>query len=224
MADNDLFGEDYMYFYADDAPDASVKRDVEIILRLLDLAPCSSLLEVGCGEGRLLRALARRGYRTTGVDRSSTMIEAALTRNGEDAAADYLIADVREMPAAPRFDGAFSWYTSFGYEDDSGNLDVLRGIRAQLRDGGLFAIDVTNRDYLTRNLRETQVFRARRRFHDRSPVLRPGDKPNAERQGLYSLERQAREFLAQTLFLPRAQRTAEPRGLWVHRALRSRRS
>jgi SAM-dependent methyltransferase len=158
MAYNDLFGEDYMYFYADDAPDASVKRDVEIILRLLDLAPGSSLLEVGCGEGRLLRALARRGYRTTGVDRSSTMIEAALTRNGEDAAADYLIADVREMPAAPRFDGAFSWYTSFGYEDDSGNLDVLRGIRAQLRDGGRFAIDVTNRDYLTRNLRETQVF------------------------------------------------------------------
>jgi SAM-dependent methyltransferase len=122
MADNDLFGEDYMYFYADDAPDASVKPDVEIILRLLDLAPGSSLLEVGCGEGRLLRALARRGYRTTGVDRSSTMIEAALTRNGEDAAADYLIADVREMPAAPRFDGAFSWYTSFGYEDDSGTL------------------------------------------------------------------------------------------------------
>jgi SAM-dependent methyltransferase len=188
MADGDLFGEDYMFFYADDARDATVERDVDIILRLLDLPSGSSVLEIGCGEGRLLRELARRGYRATGVDRSSKMIEAALAKNFDGAVVDYLIADVREMPAAPRFDGA-SWYTSFGYEDDAGNLDVLRGIRAQLDQSRL------SHTKLTRDA----GFRARRRFHDRSPVLRPRDKPNAERQGLYSLERQAREFLAQTL-------------------------
>jgi SAM-dependent methyltransferase len=158
MANGDLFGEDYMFFYADDASDTSVEHDVDIILHLLDLPSGSSVLEVGCGEGRLLRELARRGYRATGVDRNSTMIEAALAKNCDGVAVDYLIADVREMPAAQRFDGAFSWYTSFGYEDDAGNLDVLRAIRAQLKTGGRFAIDVTNKDFLLRNMRETIVY------------------------------------------------------------------
>ena len=51
MADNDLFGEDYMYFYADDAPDASVKRDVEIILRLLDLPLAAHSLKSAAARG-----------------------------------------------------------------------------------------------------------------------------------------------------------------------------
>jgi SAM-dependent methyltransferase len=154
-----LFGEDYLFFYDDDASEASVTRDVDAILRLLDLPPGSSILEVGCGEGRLLRELARRGYRATGVDRSSKMIEAAMAKGTGDApAVTYFAGDVRNMKAAPPFDGAFSWYTSFGYEDDAGNLDVLRAVRSQLADGGRFAIDVTNRDFLVRNLRETIVY------------------------------------------------------------------
>jgi SAM-dependent methyltransferase len=159
MATEDLFGEDYMFFYSDDASDASVERDVDAILRLLDLPPGSALLEVGCGEGRLARGLAHRGYRATGVDRSSKMIEVAISKNiGDVAAVNYLLADVRDMRVTARFDGAFSWYTSFGYEDETGNLDVLRGIRSQLSSGGRFAIDVTNRDFAVRNLRDTMVF------------------------------------------------------------------
>jgi SAM-dependent methyltransferase len=87
------------------------------------------------------------------------MVDAALAKNAGDAATvNYLATDVRDMPAASRFDGAFSWHTSFGYEDESGHLDVLRAIRAQLKSGGRFAIDVTNRDFLVRNLRETIVY------------------------------------------------------------------
>ena len=77
---------------------------------------------------------------------------------GDAPAVTYFDGDVRHMKAAPPFDGAFSWYTSFGYEDDAGNLDVLRAVRSQLADGGRFAIDVTNRDVLVRNLRETIVY------------------------------------------------------------------
>ena len=51
MAEDDLFGEDYMFFYADDASDASVERDVDIILRLLDLPL----------EARSLKSAAARG-------------------------------------------------------------------------------------------------------------------------------------------------------------------
>ena len=158
MTDEDLFGEDYLFFYAEDASEESVKRDADTILRMLDLAPGSAILEVGCGEGRLLRELAARGYRGTGVDRSKTMIEAARAKGRGAAAIAYFHGDVRDKPADAPFDGAFSWYTSFGYEDDAGNRDVLCAIRAQLRQGGRFAIDVTNKDFLVRNFRETAVF------------------------------------------------------------------
>ena len=148
IADEDLFGENYLFFYAEDASEASVKRDADAVLRMLDLPPASSILEVGCGEGRLLRELAARGYRATGVDRSRFMIEAATARSsGDAAAATYFLGDVRDMPGGAPFDGAFSWYTSFGYEDEDGNRDVLRAIRAKLKQGGRFAIDVKTRTF-----------------------------------------------------------------------------
>ena len=159
MADEDLFGDDYLFFYADDASDAAVGRDVDAIHNLLHLLPGSAILEVGCGEGRLVRELARRGFRATGIDRSNKMIEAALAKNAEGAPpVTYITGDVRDMHVAAPFDGAFSWYTSFGYEDDAGNLDVLRAIRARLKTGGCLAIDITNKDFLVRNLRETIVY------------------------------------------------------------------
>lgn len=39
------------------------------------LPEASSVLELGCGAGRLLTALARRGHRCTGVDQSPDMLE-----------------------------------------------------------------------------------------------------------------------------------------------------
>lgn len=158
MTQEDLFGEDYLYFYADDASNVTVRRDVDAILQLLDCPPRSSLLEIGCGEGRLLRELARRGYRVTGVDRSSKMIEAACARAAADAAAvTYLLDDVRNMHVVSRFNGAFSWFTSFGYEDDVGNFEVLRSVHSQLVQGGRFAIDVINRDFVMHNFQSTRV-------------------------------------------------------------------
>jgi len=158
MAQEDLFGEDYLYFHADDASDAAVRRDVDAIVELLACPPGSSILEVGCGEGRLLRELARRGYVATGVDRSRTMIEAAIANNARiENAVTYLIDDVRNMQAAQRFAAAFSWFTSFGYEDDAGNLEILRSIRRQLIKGGQFAIDVISKDHVLQNFQRARV-------------------------------------------------------------------
>jgi hypothetical protein len=72
--------------------------------------------------------LARRGYRTTGVDRSSTMIEATLTRNGEDAAP---VPHRRRARDAGR--AAFRWRFLLLYVISTRRFrqsDVLRGIRA----------------------------------------------------------------------------------------------
>ncbi len=41
---------------------------------------CRSVLEPGCGSGRILEALARRGLAVTGFDRSARMVEISRRR------------------------------------------------------------------------------------------------------------------------------------------------
>ena len=60
-------------------------------------APGRATLEVGCGEGRVARDLARRGHRVSGIDASPTLIDAA---READPGGDY------SVPVPPRREGA----------------------------------------------------------------------------------------------------------------------
>jgi ubiquinone/menaquinone biosynthesis C-methylase UbiE len=61
-------------------PEADIRRD---FVEFLNLAPAQNgnplvrLLDVGCGPGHVTRALARRGYDATGVDRSVRLLQIA---------------------------------------------------------------------------------------------------------------------------------------------------
>ena len=61
-------------------PEADIRRD---FVEFLNLAPVQNgnlqvrLLDVGCGPGHVTRALARRGYDATGVDRSVRLLQIA---------------------------------------------------------------------------------------------------------------------------------------------------
>lgn len=62
-----------------------------------------TLLDVGCGTGRLTRAAARRVGRAVGVDLSPGMVETARARTPARSPVEYRIADVMtdEIPGAP---------------------------------------------------------------------------------------------------------------------------
>jgi SAM-dependent methyltransferase len=55
--------------------------DAAILEAVLDQRP-QTVLDLGCGEGWLARALAEHGIRVTGVDASPALIEAARERGG----------------------------------------------------------------------------------------------------------------------------------------------
>lgn len=82
-------------------PDAAVER-------MLDLAGCGPgdlLVDLGCGDGRICVAAARRGARAVGVDLDPARIaetETAARANGAEA----LISTRREDLFQTRFDGA----------------------------------------------------------------------------------------------------------------------
>jgi SAM-dependent methyltransferase len=55
--------------------------DAAILEAVLDQQP-ETVLDLGCGEGWLARALAEHGIRVTGIDASPALIEAARARGG----------------------------------------------------------------------------------------------------------------------------------------------
>lgn len=68
-----------------------------LLVKLIDrLDPKSLVLDAGCGPGRVLGFLARRGFQCFGIDRSRVSISRAVERYGTPAA----VADNLQLPLA----------------------------------------------------------------------------------------------------------------------------
>jgi SAM-dependent methyltransferase len=68
---------------------------------------CRSVLEPGCGSGRVLEALARRGLAVAGIDRSPAMVDAARRRlAAAGVEATIVRADMADFDLGRTFDGA----------------------------------------------------------------------------------------------------------------------
>ncbi len=103
-----------------------------------------NVLDIACGEGSFAVALAKEGYKVSGVDRSPEMLRIA----GENAARanvaiDYINCDMRELSFDGRFDLATCWFDSLNYLLAPGDLEkTFRGAVRALRPGGHFIFDI----------------------------------------------------------------------------------
>jgi SAM-dependent methyltransferase len=149
-----VFDEDYLYFYFSDeqAADARAWSEVDLIWRLLDLAPSRRVLDLACGHGRIANRLAQRGCRVTGLDATPLFLDRArrdATALGVDV--EYVRGDMRELPWRAEFDAALSWFTAFGYFDDDGNRRVLEQLAGAVQPGGRVLMELNNMAWLWRN-------------------------------------------------------------------------
>ncbi len=139
--------EVYLPFYAPFLNESRTRGDADFVERALEPPERGRLLDVGCGTGRIANVLAARGYRVTGIDISAPFLEIA---NGDAACAGvsvgYQQLDMRDMDWEDEFDGAFCYYTTFGYFSDAENADVLRRVARALKPGGRLLIETLNRD------------------------------------------------------------------------------
>lgn len=175
-----MYDADYLHFFAADDPATAVlgehtsdtadtrsEADADLIVSLLDLEAGSSILDVGCGHGRIARRLAARGAQVTGVDVSTPFLERAradAVSTGVEVT--FCFGDMRDLTAhAGRFDAVVSWATAYGYFDDATNRAVLDQMRAALVQGGRLVMDLNNITSRLRDFRPSRVA-AQRGQHD----------------------------------------------------------
>ncbi|HET9675249.1 MAG TPA: methyltransferase domain-containing protein [Gaiellaceae bacterium] len=146
MKREELFDEDYLYFYEDVLSDERSDLAVDLVWRLLELEPGMEVLDLACGHGRIANRLAERGARVTGLDATPLFLERARAdaeRLGVDV--EYVEGDMRELPWESRFDRIVNWFTAFGYfDDDEEDRRVLRAAHRALRPGGRLLIENNN--------------------------------------------------------------------------------
>lgn len=101
--------------------------------------PGRATLEIGCGEGRVVRDLTARGHRTTGVDASGNLIAAA---RQADPVGTYLQANATALPF---HDAAFDLVVIYNALMD---FDDMPGAVAEtarvLEPGGRLCVSVTH--------------------------------------------------------------------------------
>jgi cyclopropane fatty-acyl-phospholipid synthase-like methyltransferase len=113
-------------------------REAEFLAAKLELHPGMKVLDVPCGNGRLAIALAERGVSMTGVDISEGYIAEA---RGKAPEAEWLLADMRELPWKGAFDAAYCWGNSFAYFENAQCLRFLDAVSAALKPGGRFILE-----------------------------------------------------------------------------------
>ncbi|MDX8480124.1 class I SAM-dependent methyltransferase [Mesorhizobium sp. VK24D] len=146
------FNEDYLHFSDVVHPPEGNDRAVGAIWELLSLEQGSSVLELGCGYGRITNRLAEKGARVTGLDISPILLKKAEADAAERRVdVEYVLGDMRSLPWRDRFDAAFLWFTTFGYFDEADNERVLHEAASSLRKGGRLLIDQDNRFALLRD-------------------------------------------------------------------------
>lgn len=119
-------------------------RECDLIESILKPPTGARILDCPCGYGRHSIELATRGYDVTGVDLCPQFIDEAIERTRSlprDAMCRFIRGDMRSLPTSfGKFDACLSMFFSFGFFDDTDNLQVLREYHRVLRSGGTLLI------------------------------------------------------------------------------------
>ena len=144
-----------------DLEHAGYEEDIDLYLNYA-VAVGSPALELGCGTGRLLEPLARRGIEVVGVDSSPAMLARARQRLQESKLlkhVELIQGDARTLHLTQRFRLAFVALNSFAHFITRQDQRAVLGILHQhLLPGGLLILDLPNADVRRYQQAEGQLF------------------------------------------------------------------
>src|SRR5262249_26779001 len=113
---------------------------------LLQLAPTSRVIDIGCGHGRHAIALAERGPQVVGLDFAVALLNRAHQLAAErHARIDWVRADMGRLPFQSACANAAVMMDAFGFFDTDGEHEaVLREAARVLTPGGRLMVKVVN--------------------------------------------------------------------------------
>lgn len=142
--------------------------EVDFLIELMGLKAGQSLLDMGCGTGRHAVEFARRGFKVTGVDLSTGMLEQARQAASEAGVeVDWIEADATQFTTDEAFDTAICLCEGgFGLigENEDGvahDLAILRNIHAALKPGSPFVLTALNGYSIIRQMTDEHVTEGR---------------------------------------------------------------
>ena len=147
---NNYYSTTWFELFLDTIDPEQTEREAAFVARWLPRPAYTTVLDICCGPGRHARALARRGYRVTGVDLNAAALAAVRGESGEQVV--YLQRDMRNLDGLPgSFDAAVCLWQSFGAFDAATNADVLGQIGRKLKPNGRLILDIYHREFFERN-------------------------------------------------------------------------
>ncbi len=149
------FSRDYLTLYRHRNQDEA-NRDVDALLSLVHLQPDLPLLDLCCGAGRHLVALAQKGFgKLAGLDLSADLLAEARKKLDEASIHHVKLvrSDMREIPWKEEFAAIISLFTSFGYfQTQQEDECVLASAHSALAPQGTLILDTLNREHVIASL------------------------------------------------------------------------
>ena len=130
------------------ADDSLVESDIDFLVDIAGLSPGASVLDLGCGQGRLSIALAKRGFEVTGLDLSEQWLAVARAyAEHEGVDVRFVPTDLRDPPwkgiGAAAFDVAISagvLFDTFSVFPESDAPSSLNEVQRLLKPGGFLFV------------------------------------------------------------------------------------
>lgn len=120
----------------------------EHIVKIARLEKGNTVLDAGCGPGRITISLAALGMDVTGVDIIQSELNAAQESADDEGLHITLVKkDLRYFKPQHRFDCAVNLFTSFGYcSTIKEDFSILKNIARAVKKGGTFILETTCRE------------------------------------------------------------------------------
>jgi SAM-dependent methyltransferase len=184
---------------------AGGERDLTLLLSVLELClqPQDAVIEIGCGVGRLTRAVAARAGRVWALDVSARMIAKAREHNADLQNVEWLIGDGRTLRPLQdaSYDSCISHVVFQHIPDPAITLGYVAEMARVLRPGGWSAFQLSNDP----------------RPHRRPRGVRAGVRRVAAALGRAPRGQHDPAWLGSAVDLDELRRTADEQGLTVER-------
>ena len=146
--ENESFWQNFGPVMFDSQRWAEAPGIAESVIKIAGLTKGSSVLDAGCGPGRISVELAAKGLDVTGVDIIQSELDAAKdSADAEGVKLDLINCDLRSFKSQKKFDCAINLYTSFGYCDTiEEDFQILKNIADPLRDIVFFILECKSRE------------------------------------------------------------------------------